>query len=86
MKREVPSVAPESVEAKRLLLALPTWTDEELCFFFGLTDCQLDKWARREHLECYSRKVGERRIWHAKPILALFEVVPDSALPRRMRT
>ena len=47
MKREVPSVAPESVEAKRLLLALPTWTDEELCFFFGLTDCQLDKWVRR---------------------------------------
>jgi len=76
---EVPAVAPESVEAKRLLLALPTWTDDETAFFFGMSRDQLAKWRRAEKLDCYAKKIGEVRLWDARALRSLLQVVPEGA-------
>lgn len=78
-RSEVPAVAPASVEAKQLLLSLPTWTDDEAAFFFGMSRDQLAKWRRAEKLDCFSRKIGEVRLWDARALRSHLQIVPDGA-------
>ena len=81
-RSEVPTVAPASVEAKQLLLALPTWTDDEAAFFFGMSREQLAKWRRAESLDCFSRKIGEVRLWDARALRSHLQIVPNGAFAK----
>ena len=81
-RSEVPAVASDSVHAKGLLLALPTWTDDEAAFFFGMSRDQLAKWRRAEKLDCFTRKIGEVRLWDARALRSHLQIVPDGAYAR----
>ena len=81
-RSEVPSVAAESVQAKGLLLSLPTWTDDEAAFFFGMSRDQLAKWRRAQKLDCFTRKIGEVRLWDARALRSHLQIVPEEAYAR----
>lgn len=81
-RSEVPTVAAESVQAKGLLLSLPTWTDDEAAFFFGMSRDQLAKWRRSQKLDCFTRKIGEVRLWDARALRSHLQIVPDEAFAR----
>ena len=81
-RSKVPAVASDSIHAKGLLRALPTWTDDETAFFFGMSRDQLATWRRAQKLDCFTRKIGEVRLWDARALRSHLQIVPGEAYAR----